>query len=212
MGAESERLEIGFWVQTVMQKIKIKLWRNVAEADAQLLHPFDATNTGRQIGAEKTAVGCFVGEPAHGAKTQIDGSWGELTGFEMRAIAQDHNPVEGQARFRTIPVNELIDGVTIAPLCVCRVKGCSILRPWRVPGRATEGRIWCYCVFFRNLASASDRWPPCHRSMPSLALHWALSHSWQPRLPASGWKFGPDPSRSPRPTSPDSEHRQLAEC
>lgn len=28
MGAEFERLEIGFWVQTVMQEIKIKLWRN----------------------------------------------------------------------------------------------------------------------------------------------------------------------------------------
>jgi hypothetical protein len=34
----------------------------------------------------------------------------------MRAIAQDYDPVEGQARFRTIPVNELIDGVTITPL------------------------------------------------------------------------------------------------
>jgi hypothetical protein len=31
----------------------------------------------------------------------------------MRSIAQDHDPVEGQARFGTIPVNELIDGVTI---------------------------------------------------------------------------------------------------
>jgi hypothetical protein len=28
MGAEFERLEIGFWVQTVMQEIKINLWRN----------------------------------------------------------------------------------------------------------------------------------------------------------------------------------------
>jgi len=91
----------------------------VAEPDAQLLHSFDATNTGSQIGAEKTAVGCFVGKPAHGAKTQIDGSGGELTGFEMRAITQDHDPVEGQARFRAVPVNELIDGVTITPLCVC---------------------------------------------------------------------------------------------
>ena len=28
MGAEFERLEIGFGVQTVMQEVKIKLWRN----------------------------------------------------------------------------------------------------------------------------------------------------------------------------------------
>jgi hypothetical protein len=71
------------------------------------------------VGAEKATVGCFIGEPAHGAKTQIDGSGGELTGFEMRAIPQDHDPVERQARFRAIPINELIDGVTITSLCVC---------------------------------------------------------------------------------------------
>jgi len=64
------------------------------------------------------AVGGFVREP-HAAKTQIDGARGELTRFKMRAITQDHDPVEGQVRFRTMPVNELIDGVTITPLCVC---------------------------------------------------------------------------------------------
>jgi len=42
----------------------------------------------------------------------------ELTGFEMRAIAQDHYSVERQARFRTVPVNEFVDSVTITPLGV----------------------------------------------------------------------------------------------
>jgi hypothetical protein len=65
------------------------------EAHAQLLHALDATNTGSQIGAEKTGVGRFVCEAAHGAKTQIDCARGELTGFKMRAITQDHDPVEG---------------------------------------------------------------------------------------------------------------------
>jgi hypothetical protein len=32
-----------------------------------------------------------------------------LTGFKVRAIPQDDNPVEGQARFRAIPVDELIN-------------------------------------------------------------------------------------------------------
>src|SRR2546425_5876706 len=91
----------------------------VPEADTQLSSPFDATNTGRQIGAEKTAVGGFVGESAHCAKTQIDGAGGELTGFEMRSVTQGHDPVEGQARFRAIPVDELVDGVSITPFCVC---------------------------------------------------------------------------------------------
>ena len=79
------------------------------------MHP---TNTGSQIGAEKTAVGRFVGEPAHGAKTQVDSAGRELTGFEMRAIAQDDGSIEGQTRLRTIPVNELVYGVAISPLGV----------------------------------------------------------------------------------------------
>jgi|HubBroStandDraft_6_1064221.scaffolds.fasta_scaffold434183_1 hypothetical protein len=86
-----------------------------------------------QVGAEKATVGCFIGEPAHGAKTQIDGSGGELTGFEMRAIAQDHDPVEGQAWFRTIAVDELIDGVTIARFASVELRLFNT-RPWRVQG------------------------------------------------------------------------------
>ena len=40
----------------------------------------------------------------------------------MRPIAQHYNSVESQARFRTIPVNEFIDGVTITPLSVQAVE------------------------------------------------------------------------------------------
>jgi hypothetical protein len=36
----------------------------------------------------------------------------------MRPIAQHYNSVESQARFRTIPVNEFIDGMTITSLGV----------------------------------------------------------------------------------------------
>jgi hypothetical protein len=91
------------------------------EPHAQLLHPFNPANAGRQVGAEKSAVGRFVCESAHITKTQIDCARCELTGFEMRTIAQNHYPVERQARFRAIPVNELLNGMTIAPLCICGV-------------------------------------------------------------------------------------------
>jgi hypothetical protein len=87
-----------------------------AEAHSQLLHAFNTTNASRQIGAEETAVGGLVCEPTHGTETLVDGARCQLTGFEMRPIAQHHYPVESQARFRTIPVNELIDGVTITPV------------------------------------------------------------------------------------------------
>jgi hypothetical protein len=36
----------------------------------------------------------------------------------MRPIAQHYDSVESQARFRTIPINEFIDGVTITSLGV----------------------------------------------------------------------------------------------
>src|SRR6266403_5816975 len=90
----------------------------IAEAHSQLLHTFNTANASRQIGAEETTVGGLICEPAHGTETQVDGARCKLTGFEMRPIAQHHYSVESQARFRTIPVNELIDGVTITPLGV----------------------------------------------------------------------------------------------
>src|SRR5258708_32214191 len=83
----------------------------------------------------------------------------------MRAIAQDHDPVEGQARFRTIPVNELIDGLAISPMGVSRGetvqhRGLGVFKV----GQAQDG--------LGTIASSSgtwlllhDRWPPCHRSM-----------------------------------------------
>src|SRR5579859_3009410 len=83
----------------------------------------------------------------------------------MRPITQDHEPVEGQAWFRAIPVNELIDGVTISPLRILRseaVQDCGF-GVFKV-GQAQDG--------LGDVASSSgtwllfhDRWPPNHRSM-----------------------------------------------
>ena len=63
-----------------------------------------------------------------------------MTGFEMRPIAQHHNSVKSQARFRTIPVNEFIDGVTITPLRVQAGEaiqdcGFGVLEVWQAQNR-----------------------------------------------------------------------------
>src|SRR3984893_3470927 len=109
----------------------------IAKAHSQLLHALNAANTSRQIGAEETAVGGLVCKPAHGTETEIDGARRKLTGFEMRPIAQHYNSVESQARFRTIPVNEFIDGVTITSLGVQAGEaiqdcGFGVLEVWQV--------------------------------------------------------------------------------
>src|SRR5215471_12928110 len=90
----------------------------VPETHAQLLDAFHSANASSKVGTEQTAIGSFICQSAHRAKTQIDCARRELAGFEMRSITQDHYSVERQARFRTIPVNELIDGVTITSLGV----------------------------------------------------------------------------------------------
>jgi hypothetical protein len=41
-----------------------------------------------------------------------------VDGIRDATDSEHHYSVESQARFRTIPVNELIDGVTITPLRV----------------------------------------------------------------------------------------------
>ncbi len=58
----------------------------------------------------------------------------------MRAVTQDHDPIKGQARFRTIPVNEFIDGVTITPLGVQAGEaiqdcGFGVLEVWQAQDR-----------------------------------------------------------------------------
>jgi len=90
----------------------------VPETHAQFLDALNPANASGGIGTEQTAVGSFICESAYYAKAQIDCARCELTGFEMRSIAQHYYPVKRQARFRTVPVNEFIDGVTITSLGV----------------------------------------------------------------------------------------------
>jgi hypothetical protein len=62
----------------------------------------------------------------------------------MRPIAQHHYSVESQARFRTIPVNELIAGLTITPLRVRAGEaiqdcGFGVLEVWQAQDRFCGG-------------------------------------------------------------------------
>lgn len=83
----------------------------------------------------------------------------------MRAVAQDHYPVERQARFRAIPLDELVDGVTIAPLCVRGVKavqhrGFGVFQVWQ-----TKYGLGATARSSRGWLLLHDPWPPNHRSM-----------------------------------------------
>ena len=97
---------------------RLRLFRSqpVPEAYAQLSHAFNAADTGCQVGTKKTTIGCFTGETAHRTEAEVNRPRSELSGLQMRAIAQDDRSVQRQSGFRTIPVDELVDRVSIASL------------------------------------------------------------------------------------------------
>jgi hypothetical protein len=122
-----------------------------------------SANVGCQIGTQETAIGRFVCKTSYCAKTEVDCTRCQLPGFEMRAIAHNDCPIESQARFGTIPVHELIDGVTITPSPGW--SGCSKLLFLRAQiGRAQNG--FCGSAFVSCVRlPLHDRWPSCQRSI-----------------------------------------------
>src|ERR1700751_4443428 len=71
---QCEQCSVAFSFQSLMigclpKCLALPCSQPIAEAHSQLFHAFNATNTSRQIGAEETAVGGLVCEPAHGTET-----------------------------------------------------------------------------------------------------------------------------------------------
>jgi hypothetical protein len=73
----------------------------------------------------------------------------------MRPIAQHHYSVESQARFRTIPVNEFIDGVTITSLGVQAGEAILDYGFGVLEVLAGAGQILWWYVFFVSTVSTS---------------------------------------------------------
>jgi hypothetical protein len=90
----------------------------VAQANAPIPHPLDATNPSGEIGTQQAGVGCLIGEAPNGAQAQIDGSRGKQAGLKVAAIAENHRSVQGQSRFRAVPIDELVNRVAISALAV----------------------------------------------------------------------------------------------
>src|SRR5260370_18183625 len=83
----------------------------------------------------------------------------------MRTVAQSDYSIECQARFRTIPINEFIDRVTISPLRILRteaVQDCGFgvfeIKEAQDGAMASASSSGSWSVLL-------DVWPPCHRSM-----------------------------------------------
>ena len=82
---------------------------------SELLHAFDSTDPGGQVGTEQPGVCGLVRQPPHGGQLLIDGVGREPTGFQVHAIAHDNDTIESQAGFGAVPGDELIDRKLIDP-------------------------------------------------------------------------------------------------
>lgn len=56
----------------------------------------------------------------HRAQAQIDGARREFPSVEVNAVAQHNGAVEREARFRTVPLHELVNGVPMTALSIGR--------------------------------------------------------------------------------------------
>src|SRR3981189_2578222 len=100
------------------KRVSLLCRQPVSKANTQFLHTFDAVNASREIRTEQAAIGRFVREPPHSAQAQVDSSWSQLQGFQIVPVPYDHDPIECQTVLRAIPINELVDGMTIPALGV----------------------------------------------------------------------------------------------
>src|SRR5664280_2968747 len=110
----------------------------VAQSDAQFSDAFHAPNAGRQLRAQQASVGGLVGEPSYCSKSSIDRSPCKLPILKEYAVTRNHNLVERQAWLGAVPLNKLINGVSVATLRLGRAKAIQNRRFAVIQIRQTE--------------------------------------------------------------------------
>jgi hypothetical protein len=88
----------------------------VAQPDTQSLYAFDAADSSRQVGAEETTICRLVRQTPNCAEPEVDRAGRQMSRFKMHSIANDNRLVECESWLGAIPIHELVDGMSIAPL------------------------------------------------------------------------------------------------
>ena len=98
---------------TLQNRGTLRRAQPIAGAKPKLLDALHSANPGSKFRAEQTGVGSFVCESSNCRKLLVDGVCGQTTGFQVHAVPNHDDAVEGEARFGTVPGNELIDGILV---------------------------------------------------------------------------------------------------
>src|SRR6266566_7657316 len=138
--------------------------------ESELLDSLDAANPRRQLGTQQASVGGFVSQATHGCKLLVDGVGGQMSRFQVHAIAHDDDAVEGQPRLGAVPGDELVDGVLVDSARSWRaeaIENCrfTMIQVWQAEHSATIVRLdsrfahddGLQCRSSRNTARSGSR-------------------------------------------------------
>jgi hypothetical protein len=100
------------------EQLRLLRRQPVAGTHAQLFEALDTPDTSGQICAQEAAIGSFVRETPDSPKAEIDRPWREVAGLKVHTISQNDSLAKRQARLRAVPIDELVDGVPVAALCI----------------------------------------------------------------------------------------------
>jgi hypothetical protein len=84
----------------------------------------------------------------------LTGSGGKQAGLKIATVAENHRSVQGQSWFRTVPIDELVDGVTVSALAIDTGQAVSTLPLLKIQDPANG--FWGAYAVSKNAASASS--------------------------------------------------------
>jgi hypothetical protein len=114
-GAVALALE-GFHIRRLPEVPSFLHRQPISQANTEFLHASHASDAGGELRTEQTGVGSFVCQSADSSQSHVDGAGSEIPRFQVNSVTQDNGSIKREARFRTIPINEFVNGVLVAAL------------------------------------------------------------------------------------------------
>jgi hypothetical protein len=139
----------------------------VAQSDSQFLDAFDAPDSRGQICAQEATLCRLVCQAANCAKPEVDCTWGEMTGLEVHAVADNHSLAKRQPWFGAVPVHKFVNRVAIAALSIragqaIENRGLRDFKIWQSQDGFCRGTF-----LFASGLSLHLLWPPTPQAHPA---------------------------------------------
>jgi hypothetical protein len=132
----------------------------VAKPYSQFLYALDSPYPSSQVCAEQPTVCCLVRKTAHGSETKVDRTRGEIAGFQVHSVPEDHGFAERQPRLGAIPVHEFVNRVPVPALSIGTGKAIEDSRFGDFEVWQPQHRFRCPSLGIVLLLLLHHPWPP----------------------------------------------------